>query len=83
MEKKGEILNQLAIISDLIENVNLESKSRSVLFILNKTEFNKMTGIIVKKTKVKYDDSNQTFSVKIGEVEFIFTMEKTANKNNA
>ena len=81
MEKKGEILNQLAIISDLIENVNLESKSRSVFFILNKTEFNKMIDVIVKKTKVKYDESNQTFTVKIGEVEYIFTMEKP-NKNS-
>ena len=40
-----------------------------------------MIDVIVKKTKVKYDESNQTFTVKIGEVEYIFTMEKP-NKNS-
>ena len=39
MEKKGEILNQLAIISDLLENVNLESKLTSVIFMVEKEEF--------------------------------------------
>ena len=76
MEKKGEILNQLAIISDLLENANIESETTSVVYILNETEFNKMFSKIVKKTKVK-SEVDTTFSVKIGEIEFIF------NKSNA
>ena len=76
MEKKGEILNQLAIISDLLENANIESETTSVVYILNEENFDKMFNKIVKKTKVK-SEVDTTFSVKIGEIEFIF------NKSNA
>lgn len=82
MEKKGEILNQLAIISDLLENANLESESKSVIFILKREEFDKIFDKVVKKTKVKFDTAEQTFTVKIGEIDFIFTMSKS-NKNSA
>ena len=39
MEKKGELLNQLAIISDLLEKINTETISRTVVLELNKEEF--------------------------------------------
>ena len=39
MEKKGEVLNQLAIISDLLENVNVSNMSSTVIIELNKEEF--------------------------------------------
>jgi hypothetical protein len=76
MEKKGEILNQLAIISDLLENSNLETKEKSVLFVLDKKEFDKMFDIIIKKVKVKVNTVGNTFSVKIGEIDFVFTLTK-------
>lgn len=76
MEKKGEILNQLAIISDLLENVNLETKEKNVLFVLDKKEFDKMYDTIVKKTKVKSSEIETTFSVKIGVIDFVFTLSK-------
>mgnify|MGYP000844884667 CR=1 FL=1 len=77
MEKKGEILNQLAIIADLLENVNLDAETKSAVFILNEKEFDRMFDKIIKKTKVK-SDVGQTFSVKIGEIEFVFTRNKRA-----
>lgn len=76
MEKKGEILNQLAIISDLLENVNLDTKEKSVLFVLDKEEFDKMFSIIIKKIKVKSDAVGNSFSMKIGEIDFVFTLAK-------
>jgi CRP-like cAMP-binding protein len=76
MEKKGEILNQLAIISDLLENANLETKEKTVLFVLDKKEFDKMYGVIVKMTKVKSNTIDTTFSVKIGEIDFVFALSK-------
>lgn len=76
MEKKGEILNQLAIISDLLENINLETKEKNVLFVLEKKEFDKMYDIIVKKTKVKSNEIEATFSVKIGVIDFVFSVAK-------
>jgi hypothetical protein len=72
MEKKGEIINQLAIISDLLENVNLESETTTVVFILEETIFNNMFEKVSKKTKIKSKELEDTFSVKIGEINFIF-----------
>lgn len=39
MEKKGEILNQLAIISDLVENVNIECVGATITFDVKEKEF--------------------------------------------
>lgn len=77
MEKKGEILNQLAIISDLIENVNMESKSQSVIFILEEGDWDKIFSKITKKVpQYKANEIEETFSVRIGKVDFNF------NKSN-
>ena len=76
MEKKGEILNQLAIISDLLENINLETKEKTILFVLDKKEFDKMFNIIIKKIKVKKGEVENSFSIKIGEIDFVFTLSK-------
>jgi hypothetical protein len=72
MEKKGEILNQLAIISDLLEKANLEHKTTSVIFMLEKKEFNNMFDKFSKKINIRIDELEDTFSVKIGEINFIF-----------
>jgi hypothetical protein len=75
MEKKGEIFNQLAIISDLLENINLESESKSVIFVVNEKEFNLMFNKITKRVKsYMANEIENTFSVKIGEIDFIFNM---------
>ena len=77
MEKKGEILNQLAIISDLLENINMESDSKSVLFILKEKEFEDMFKKITKKVKsYNANEVEEKFSIKIGEIDFVF------NKSN-
>jgi hypothetical protein len=39
MEKKGDLFNQLAIISDLVERCNLVSVSSTIFFELNRAEF--------------------------------------------
>jgi hypothetical protein len=77
MEKRGEILNQLAIISDLLENINLESETTSVIFMLESKDFDKMFEMISKKTKTKSKELEDTFSIKISEINFVF------NRNNA
>lgn len=76
MEKKGEIFNQLAIISDLLENINLESESKSVIIELNGNEFEKLFKKIIKKTKSQSDMDETTFTLKIGYVDFVFTLAK-------
>lgn len=76
MEKKGEILNQLAIISDLLEGADIICESKSIIFMMGNDEYKKMANKIEKKTKTKIDLSNTKFSIKIGDVDFVF------NKNN-
>ena len=51
MEKKGEILNQLAIISDLLEKINLETESRTIILQLPKKDFEDTFEIIQKKRR--------------------------------
>jgi hypothetical protein len=77
MEKRGEVFNQLAIIADLLENINLESTDTSVIFVLKKPDFDRIFDKIIKKTKVLTPEMlNTTFSMKIGEVNFVFSLSK-------
>jgi phosphoribosylaminoimidazole (AIR) synthetase len=77
MEKKGEILNQLAIISDLLEKINLETTSTTLVIELTNVEFDKVFEIIKKKNNKKIDKPNNTFNITIGNVDIVF------NTNNA
>lgn len=70
--KKGDILNQMAIISDLLENINLISYSKTIVFDLSKDEFEKIFKIITNKTKTDLKINGDRFSVKIGEIDFMF-----------
>jgi hypothetical protein len=74
MEKKGELLNQLAIISDLLEKINIETISRTVILELNKEEFLKSFELIQKKYGRKMDRPDGSFSISIGGVDIIFNM---------
>jgi hypothetical protein len=77
MEKKGDLLNQLAIVSDLLENINLETKSVTVILETNDTQFDSALDYVQKKYGKKIDEVNDTFTITIGFVDIIF------NKNSA
>ena len=53
MERKGDLLNQLAIISDLIEKVNADIKSNTLVFELSKPEFDRVFEYFEKKYERK------------------------------
>jgi hypothetical protein len=72
MEKKGEILNQLAIISDLLEKINLEANSSTIVIELNKVEFEKTFDSLKKKYNRKIEKPNDSFSISIGNVDIVF-----------
>ncbi len=78
MEKKGEILNQLAIISDLLENINTESLFTTVTFIVEEKEFKNIYEKVIKKSKVGSTNIGQMFSVKIGSIDFVFSLNKSS-----
>lgn len=73
MEKKGDLLNQLALIADLIEKCDVVSPNQNVLFEISKVEFEKIYDIITKKTNVTGDMPNTMLNIKIGSVTFIFS----------
>ena len=72
MEKKGDLLNQLAIISDLLENIVLSTESRTIVLELKEQEFTEAFEIIKKKYNKKADKPKDTFSISIGDVDIIF-----------
>jgi hypothetical protein len=54
MEKKGEILNQLAIIADLIEKVNLNYNSATIVFNVKENEFKRIYNYTSRKNGDKF-----------------------------
>jgi cell division GTPase FtsZ len=73
MEKKGEIFNQLALISDLLEHVNLkEVDTTDVVFTLKEQEFNEMFARVSKRANRMREETDDSFSVIIGTIKFIF-----------
>lgn len=77
MEKKGELLNQLAIITDLIEKANINTKSQTLILELDEETFMNTFNKIQERYGRKMDKPTGTFSIKIGQVEIVF------NTNNA
>jgi hypothetical protein len=72
MEKKGEILNQLAIISDLLEKTNMQTKSSTIILELSKIEFERVFELIQKKYGKKIEVPNNSFTITIGMVDIVF-----------
>ena len=79
MEKKGEVLNQLAIISDLVEKVNFDFNSATIIFNLNEKEFENVYNYTSRKkgeTFVPFKKTVKDFVLNINDVKIIF------NKNS-
>ena len=72
-EKKGDILNQLAIISDLLEKVNIEAKNTSVLLEVSDDEFDRIRNYISVKQKVDLEEDESIFSIVMGDIDFVFS----------
>lgn len=77
MEKKGELLNQLALISDLLEKANVDAKSKTVIIELDEKNFIDTFSSIQQKYGRSIDKPQNTFSIRIGDVDIVF------NTNNA
>lgn len=72
MEKKGDILNQLAIISDLLEKINAETKSTTIVLELSNQEFLKAFDTVQKKYGMKMEKPKDTFNIRIGLIDIVF-----------
>lgn len=74
MEKKGELFNQLAIISDLLEKCNINSSNQTVIFELPREEFGRIYRLTQIKAKLSLEPPKTTFNIKIGNVDIVFNM---------
>jgi hypothetical protein len=74
MEKKGDLLNQFAIISDLLEKINTETESVTIIVELKKDEFKNVFNYFEKKYNKKTDLPEETFTIKLGTIDIIFNM---------
>jgi hypothetical protein len=72
MEKKGDLLNQIAIISDLLEKINADTKSTTIVIELSKLEFERVFETIQKKYGRKMEKPESSFSITMGLVDVIF-----------
>jgi hypothetical protein len=72
MEKKGDLLNQLAIISDLLEKVNADLESQTIILELKQEEFDRVFKLIQKKYGKTTDVPKDTFTINLGVVNIIF-----------
>ena len=73
-DKKGEILNQLALISDLLEKVNLKSENRTVFYEMDEDEYDRVYEYIKSKGDGEgMDEDSKTFTILIGDVSFMFS----------
>lgn len=73
MEKKGNFFNQIAIISDLLEKLNVESDSQTIILELKEEEFNRVYKMITEKTKQNISSVKNKFSITIGQVSVVFS----------
>lgn len=74
MEKKGDLLNQLAIISDLCEKMNIESKSTTLVVELDEKPYLDTFNYFLNKYKNKSTNPGKTFTIKLGTVDIVFNM---------
>lgn len=73
MTKKGDLLNQLAIISDLIEKLNADIKSNTIVFEVSKIEFEKIFLYLEKKNNTQNEMPKDKFTITIGNVDIVFS----------
>lgn len=76
MENKVELLNRLAIITDLIERLEINSQNNVVSFDLEDENFNKLFDSLGSNSGRRTERPKDKFKVGIGAVEFVF------NKNS-
>ncbi len=76
MEKKGDLLNQLAIISDLLENINTNIVSSTIIIEQDNENFDRTFKEVQKKYGFKTEQPEDNFQITIGFVDIVF------NKNS-
>jgi hypothetical protein len=74
MEQKNNVLNQLALITDLIDKLDINHSSSKVLFNLDKEDFEKVFNSLHDNQYRRMEIPRETFTVRIETVDFVFNM---------
>lgn len=74
MEQKNNVLNQLAVITDLIDNLDINHSSSKVIFNLDKQDFEKVFSSLHENQYRRMETPKETFTVRIETVDFVFNM---------
>jgi len=78
MAKSNNILNQLAVIADLLEKIEIDSSIITVTFNLKNKDFTNFFAKIAQRSGIATKTTNDdVFILKIGNVDYLF------NRNNA
>lgn len=72
MEKKGDLLNQLAIICDLLEKINSDVKSGTIILEVSNLEFQRIYELVEKKYGKRSEKPKTSFNITIGEIDIVF-----------
>ena len=72
MEKKGDLINQLAVISDLMENLNLKFKNPTITFQVSEQEYVDTYKIISQRARFSMQIPKDKFNITIGSVNVVF-----------
>ena len=73
MEKKGDLLNQLAIIADLMEKANIEGKTNTLLIELDQKNFVETFIYVNKRHGGAMKTPTDKFTIKIGVLDIVFS----------
>lgn len=74
MENKNNILNQLAVITDLMDKSEIKSLNSKVSFNLDKEDFDKIFVSLHDNNYRRMETPKESFIVRIGTVDFVFNM---------
>lgn len=74
MEKKGSIITQLALISDLFERANMSASDVTITLVVDQKEFMRLFKLFTKKAHAKLEIIDDTFTVRIGTVVYVFSL---------
>lgn len=72
--KKGDFFNQIAIITELIEQCNINSVNSTLIFELESQDFYRFYRLVQQRANEEVDEFTTMFTMKIGDVEIIFNM---------
>ena len=72
MEKNNDLINQFAVITDLLEKISCKTITKTIIIETEKEQFDKCFENLRKMYNYQVDNPEDTFTIRIGQVDIIF-----------